>query len=86
MEGHQMDLAKIALLFIVPLIVLGVLSETGLIVKTWIAWPVFGMCIVVGTALTIASWTRPARDPSTRIIASVFYAGLIIYFVLPFLF
>jgi hypothetical protein len=81
-----MDLAKIACLFLVPLVALGVLSEAGLIVKTWIAWPVFGICIVVGTALTVVSWTRPARDPSTRIIASVFYAGVIIYFLLPFVF
>jgi len=79
-----MDLAKIANLVLVPPIVLGVLGEAGLIVKNWIAGPVFGICLVVGTALTIASWTRRAKDPTARIIASVVYAALIIYFVLPF--
>jgi hypothetical protein len=79
-----MDLAKLAYLFLVPLIILGVLGEAGLIAKQRIAWPVFAICIVVGSTLTIASWTRPAKDPSARIIASVVYAALVIYSAFQF--
>jgi len=79
-----MEFARVAYLFLIPLIILGVLGEAGVFVGHEIAWPIFAICIVVGTALTIASWFRPATDRGARIIASILYAGLVIYFLIPF--
>jgi hypothetical protein len=78
------ELARVAYLFLIPLIFLGVLGEAGVFVGHAIAWPIVGICIVVGAVLTIASWFRPAKDKGARIIASILYAGLIVYLILPF--
>jgi len=79
-----MQLARVAHLFLVPLVILGVLGEAGVTVGHWIAWPVVGICIIVGAGLTIASWTLPAKDRNARILASILYTGLVIYFLIPF--
>jgi hypothetical protein len=77
-----MELARVAHLFLVPLVMLGVLGEAGVTVEHRSALPIFGVCIIAGAVLTIASWAHPARDRSARILASILYTGLIIYFLI----
>jgi len=79
-----MELARVAYLFLIPLLILGVLGEAGVFVGHAIAWSIAGICIVVGAALTLISWFRPAKDQNARVIASILYGGLLIYLILPF--
>ena len=80
-----MELARVAYLFLIPLIILGVLGEAGVSVGHSVAWPIVGIiCIVVGAVLTLVSWFRPAADTNARFIASILYLGLVVYLALPF--
>ncbi len=80
-----MDLSKIALVLLVPLLILGAFVVGGLhIGRSPVLVILVIILLVVGTICTAAAWTQRKSEHSSRLYATTIYAAMDVWFVLLF--